>query len=405
MVKSKLHWISTIYRPSYSNRHPIPTSTFIDGFPDHVSHLLCQTDNPIIVGDINIPWNKIDNPDTISLTEILELYNLKQHVASPTHKQGNIIDWVMNVRDAEDFLDLRTSEFLSDHCTIKWLMNIKRPDTVKTRSMIRNLKKINQKEFARDLEEELNKNTHDRQPLQELYDGFVSSIETTLDRHAPLTECIKTIRSNQPWFDEDAKKLKLQRRLAEKHWLKSRTTADKTHYMHINKCYLRHLYQSKKSYINTQLESNNNNSQMLFQMLHQLTKGQHDNPLPDCSSHEDLVNNFADFFIEKIEKIRSQFQQSRLYAPPSRKCKNMTHFRPISDEETLKILNNMKKTTCDVDPCNMNFLMEFKGILLGTWTKIINKSLLSGHFLQSWKKTIIRPLIKSSKLHREFKNY
>ena len=126
---------------------------------------------------------------------------------------------------------------------------------------------------------------------------------------------------------------------------------------------------------------------MLFQILHQLTKGQHDNPLPDCSSHEDLANNFADFFIKKIEKIRSQFQQSRLYTPPSQKCKNMTQFRPISDEETLKILNNVKKTTCDVDPCNMNFLMEFKRILLGTWTKIINKSLLSGYFLQSWKKS------------------
>ena len=56
MVKSKPHWMS-IYRPPYSNRHPIPTSTFIDEFPDHLSHLLCQTDSPIIVGDINIPWN------------------------------------------------------------------------------------------------------------------------------------------------------------------------------------------------------------------------------------------------------------------------------------------------------------------------------------------------------------
>ena len=191
----------------------------------------------------------------------------------------------MNVRDTDDFIDLHTSEFLSDHCTIEWQMNIKRPDMVKTRSMIRNLKRINQEEFARDLDEELNKNTHDRQPLQELYDGFVSSIETTLDKHAPLRECIKTVRNNQLWFDEDAKKLKLQRRLAEKHWLKSRTAADKTHYMHINKFYLRHLYQSKKSYINTQLESNNNNSQMLFQILNQLTRGQHDNPLPDCSSY------------------------------------------------------------------------------------------------------------------------
>ena len=79
----------------------------------HVSHLLGQTDNPIIVGDINIPWNKTDNLDTISLTEILELYNLNQHVGFPTHKQGNTIDWVMNVRDTDDFIDLHTSEFLS----------------------------------------------------------------------------------------------------------------------------------------------------------------------------------------------------------------------------------------------------------------------------------------------------
>ena len=63
----------------------------------------------------------------------------------------------MNVRDTDDFLDLHTSEFLSDHCIIELLMNIKRPDTVKTRSMIRNLKKINWEEFARDLDEELNK--------------------------------------------------------------------------------------------------------------------------------------------------------------------------------------------------------------------------------------------------------
>ena len=46
--------------------------------------------------------------------------------------------------------------------------------------------------------------------------------------------------------------------------------------------------------------------------------------------------NSADFFIEKIEKIRSQFQQSRPYIPPSRKSKNMTQFRPMSEEEILK---------------------------------------------------------------------
>ena len=64
-----------------------------------------------------------------------------------------------------------------------------------------------------------------------------------------------------------------------------------------------------------------------------------------------------------------------------------------------------RKTTCDIDPCNINFVMEFKEVLLCTWTNIINTSLLNGSFLQPWKKAVIRPLIKSSKLDREFRNY
>ena len=95
--------------------------------------------------------------------------------------------------------------------------------------------------------------------------------------------CSKTVRSNHPWFDHDAKRLKLQWRLAEKCWLRCDNNADRTLYMLINKCYLRHLYQSKKSYINSQLESSNNKSQTLFKMVQQLMIGQQDNPLPDSS--------------------------------------------------------------------------------------------------------------------------
>ena len=186
--------------------------------------------------------------------------------------------------------------FLSDHCTIKWLYNIKRPKTVKTRSMNRNLTKINCKEFARDHSLELNKNTHNGQTLQGLHDGFISSIETTLYMHATMRECTKTVRSNHPWFDHNAEKLKLQRRLTETCWLKSRTTADRTHYMHINKCYLRHLYQSKKSYINTLLELSNNKSQMLFKILQKLTKGQHDNLLSDSSIKKRWQINSLTFY-------------------------------------------------------------------------------------------------------------
>ena len=109
--------------------------------------------------------------------------------------------------------------------------------------------------------------------------------------------------------------------------------------------------------------------------------------------------------MNKIEIIRSQFKQSNLYTPPSQKCANLTQFRPISDEKTLKILNSMKKTMCDVYFCKINFFMAFTGVLFRTWTKIIKKSLLNGSFLQSLKKAVMRMLIKYCELYREFKNY
>ena len=98
-------------------------------------------------------------------------------------------------------------------------------------------------------------------------------------------------------------------------------------------------------------------------ILQQLIKGQQDNPLPDSS---ELADKFADIYINKIMKIRSHFQHPNPYTPQSRNCATLTHFRPTSQEETLEILNSMKKTMSDMDPCNIHFLIEFKEVLLST---------------------------------------
>ena len=54
----------------------------------------------------------------------------------------------------------------------------------------------------------------------------------------------------------------------------------------------------------------------------------YDNSLPGCSSHEEFAKKFADFFMNKTEIIRSQFEQSNLYTPPSQNCANLTQFQP-----------------------------------------------------------------------------
>ena len=36
--------------------------------------------------------NKSEDPDKIAFTELLDCFNLQQHVQCPTHKSGNTLD-------------------------------------------------------------------------------------------------------------------------------------------------------------------------------------------------------------------------------------------------------------------------------------------------------------------------
>ena len=56
--------------------------TFLEEFPDHLSSLFRSPKNIIILGDFNIPRNKPEHPDTISMQEILDMYDLHQHIYS-----------------------------------------------------------------------------------------------------------------------------------------------------------------------------------------------------------------------------------------------------------------------------------------------------------------------------------
>ena len=79
-IKSKTDIFSLIYRPPSSTKNRNPIRVFLDEFSENITTLLQQDDDPIILGDINIPCNKEDNMDRESLVEIMRLYNIKQHV-------------------------------------------------------------------------------------------------------------------------------------------------------------------------------------------------------------------------------------------------------------------------------------------------------------------------------------
>ena len=205
--------LSTIYRAPYSSKQQVTILTFLEEFPEHVSSMLRSSKNVIILGDFNIPWNKPEHPDTTSLREILDMYDLHQHINIQTHKLGNTLDWLTS-NSPDTIHDITGKDFMSDHNIIEWKLQINQKVTEKREITRRDLSKVNDESFMSDLKNNLDVNS--KKTLQQNYNNYSDAIKKTIEKHAALKTKIKTKKEQNPWFDQDAQRLKTQRRLAEK---------------------------------------------------------------------------------------------------------------------------------------------------------------------------------------------
>ena len=108
--------------------------------------------------------------------------------------------------------------------------------------------------------------------------------------------------------------------------------------------------------------------------------------------------------MNKVTKIRSEFQPKENYNIPTRNCKTLLKFQTITEEELFKIIKKMKSTTCSNDPCNTKFILNFSKLLVPVWTNIINKLIEEGTVLKCWKEAIVMPVQKNQNLGTDLTN-
>ena len=84
-----------IYRPPYSDEHKVPTTVFFREFSDYLESVLLSKEQILFAGDFNI---HVDNPcdsNAIKFADLLESFELQQHVKSSTHKEDHILDLII----------------------------------------------------------------------------------------------------------------------------------------------------------------------------------------------------------------------------------------------------------------------------------------------------------------------
>ena len=155
------------------------------------------------------------------------------------------------------------------------------------------------------------------------------------------------------------------------------------------------LKKAKAESITMMIKDCNRDSKKLYNLAALLMGMVKENPLPDHTDKEELANQFASFFITKIQKIRDQLDNLPTYCHISIDPPEFLEFELMTEEEVRNIIKGMPAKMCDMDIIPTTLLKDALPGLLPTITRIANASMTQGVFLSSWKIALVKPLLKN----------
>ena len=128
--------------------------------------------------------------------------------------------------------------------------------------------------------------------------------------------------------------------------------------------------------------------------------------MPLTESDQLLAEDFADFFIEKIDKIQEELHHFELYEPAiNDQAVTRQAFLPITASDVKNLVMNMKSKTNELDLLPVTVIKENIEKFVDLLANIVNISLMSGVFAKEWKTALLYPLIKKSGLEVIKSNY
>ena len=164
--------------------------------------------------------NDVNQRAAVRFQELLDVFNLKQHVRDPTHKSGHTLDLVITRADEEPVGNVRVSDpAISDHCAIHFdTSHLVKPRFERQKVTYRKLSSVD-------------KGLTDVSALVHYYNKTLLSL---LNEHAPVKSRIVTIRPAAPWYSENIKLEKAKRRKLERKWHKDKLVVHRE--MYVEQC-------------------------------------------------------------------------------------------------------------------------------------------------------------------------
>ena len=393
--------------------------TNFNTFVEELNEMLSALDpsySPVLVGDFNVHFELKNSTYVKKLLEVTSTFGLSQSVIGPTHKLGHTLDLIFS-----NHLDLPiepitpVSYNLGDHFPIFFDL----PDTTKRSNLQqkktvigRNYKSVDIPNLALNLETSLNNAMSacsEESSFSELLQVYNNTIDNELDLVAPLQTRTFPMASAPPWIDSEYKINRALRRRLETKWKKSKLKADKREYVSQRKLCANMCDEKRSVYLKNLIASKKGNQRALYSIVNNLfDKNKSSGILPEHEDSKVLANKFNNFYIDKVNLLRSKIPTTSpvsTYNTWSFSGTMLASFRPTTETELRDILRSsgIKTSFHDILPANM--LKQVIDELIPHLCTLVNKSLLTGS-CDGIKVSTIVPLLKKAGLDPDvLKNY
>ena len=386
--------VMSIYRPGSKKVAPL----FFSDFTILLESLVTYRCPVVLLGDINIHFERYADPHATEFFTILQSFDFLQHVTELTHKDGGLLDVVIT-RGFESVNDIVLSETgMSDHLLITCRLpsNTESDNFVPTEG-----RKWNQfciDDFRTELSNSVlcdyDNETINALSIYDLFAAYNNTLVALLDRHAPRYIRKRKRRVMSPWFDEECRASKRDVRRMECKYRKTRLSTDRQIWVKKLREQVSFYRKKEHDYWSARIVSNSADPKQLWRDLDDLMKRSDEDPVTSAEEAKLKADNFSDFFTTKVENIYAETADGGNPVNEQYTDKQFKIFTPTSSVEIARLIARASNKCCSLDPAPTAIVKNCSDLLSPYIEMLFNRSLSESHIPADQKLAYVTPHLK-----------
>ena len=343
-----------------------------------------------LVGDFNIHFDDVTKSEP--LRNLLDAFNLLEHVNSPTYKTGHTLDLVIS-SDSDILVSsvVVYPDLISDHHCIALTLNILKPSTETAAAFCDDIKSTCSTICGALV---------DGQHVDDLILTYNTCLSDCLDKHAPWRNVRRKSNSPHPQYDIKVDEARRKRRSCENVWRRTQLEIYHQIYIKAHDDCTTTIARKKTQHYCRQLQNTNNKDMFSILRSFDVQRLQ----LPEFCSMVDGCDTFSRFFQEKIDKLLVNLYRTTAVEPEPGKTPCFTASIEVFELTTTAKISNILGITskaCILDPLPTKQLSDNVESMVPSITYVTNASLENTVMSVLLKHAIVRPLLKKQSLNKD----